>query len=94
LLSESGVREQWGAIFSEHGIHTSKVRMVGTSNPLGTLQVETPTYSNDEVAPRFLSPGMPQGAYTEIHLGEANLRFGRGRYKLYHPLLRLFLKEK
>jgi hypothetical protein len=47
----------------------------------------------EEIGPRELSNQYERKYFSRLTEKALLLRVGRGRYKLYHPLFRLFLKE-
>jgi hypothetical protein len=48
---------------------------------------------DDEISPRELSGQYDRNYFMRLTEKSLLVRVGRGRYKLYHPLFRLFLKE-
>lgn len=51
------------------------------------------TLQNDEIAPSDLSSPYDRNYFKRLTEKSLLLRVGRGRYKLYHPLFRLFLTQ-
>ena len=50
--------------------------------------------TSDEIGPRELSDQYERKYFSRLTEKALLLRVGRGRYKLYHPLFRLFLKQE
>jgi hypothetical protein len=48
---------------------------------------------NDEIAPSDLSTPYDRNYFKRLAEKSLLLRMGRGRYKLYHPLFREFLRQ-
>jgi hypothetical protein len=49
---------------------------------------------NDEIGPSDLSRPYDRNYFKRLTEKALLLRVGRGRYKLYHPLFRLFLTQE
>ena len=83
----------WPAIFKrlEHEKFRSDLAQV-TEREVQLLRDIAKT-ANDEVSPREMSNRYERKYFSRLTEKALLLRVGRGRYKLYHPLFRLFLQE-
>ena len=83
----------WPAIFKrlEHEKFRSDLAQV-TEREVQLLR-EVAKAGNDEVSPRQMSNQYERKYFSRLTEKALLLRVGRGRYKLYHPLFRLFLQE-
>jgi hypothetical protein len=83
----------WPAIFKrlEHEKFRSDLAQV-TEREVQLLR-DVAKAGNDEVSPRQMSNRYERKYFSRLTEKALLLRVGRGRYKLYHPLFRLFLQE-
>ena len=83
----------WPAIFKrlEHEKFRSDLAQV-TEREVQLLR-DVAKAGNDEVSPRQMSNQYERKYFSRLTEKALLLRVGRGRYKLYHPLFRLFLQE-
>lgn len=84
----------WPAIFErlEHEKFRSDLAQV-TEREVQLLR-DIATSRSDEVSPREMSNRYERKYFSRLTEKALLLRMGRGRYKLYHPLFRLFLQER
>jgi hypothetical protein len=82
----------WPAIFKrlEHEKFRSDLAQV-TEREVQLLR-DVAKAGNDEVSPRQMSNQYERKYFRRLTEKALLLRVGRGRYKLYHPLFRLFLQ--
>ena len=83
----------WPAIFKrlEHEKFRSDLAQV-TEREVKLLR-DVAKAGNDEVSPRHMTNQYERKYFSRLTEKALLLRVGRGRYKLYHPLFRLFLQE-
>ena len=83
----------WPAIFKrlEHEKFRSDLAQV-TEREVQLLR-DVAKAGNEEVCPRQMSNQYERKYFSRLTEKALLLRVGRGRYKLYHPLFRLFLQE-
>jgi hypothetical protein len=83
----------WPAIFKRLEQEKFRSDLAHVTEREVQLLREVARTENDEISPRELSGQYDRNYFIRLTEKALLLRAGRGRYKLYHPLFRLFLKE-
>jgi hypothetical protein len=84
----------WPAIFKRLEQEKFRSDLAHITEREVQLLREVARAEHDEISPRELSGRYDRNYFMRLTEKALLLRVGRGRYKLYHPLFRMFLKER